>query len=448
MKAKIYIVLLGALILTSCKDYLDLKNSNAAQVPTSIKDLQDILDDFGRMNELRTPSYAESAADNFFIIGSSYNSLLPERKLLYRWEPFDYYFPTDWGTCYLPIYNSNFCLEGLAKINVNETNEKQWNNVYGSAHFYRAYYYLQLLWTYSAAYDPKGDNLGRGIVLRKVSDINIPNQFSTIEESYKQVIDDAHIAVKYLDDLPLVKARPSKAAAYALLARTYLSMGKYSEAGTAADASLRLFSDLMDYNNPSDGVKITATVPFTKFTKETIFYSEMNQRFQNHTPGYAMVDSNLMLTYEEDDLRRKAFFVASGKYYKFKGTYSHSPYWMFSGMTSAEMLLVRAESNARAGNISACLADVNLLLKHRWDKSKVYKPKEVTGKVEALNLVLKERRKELLMRGIRLSDVKRLNLEGADIVLVHIIDGERIEVHPNSSKLILGLPTDVKMYLE
>lgn len=448
MKLIIYTTLFCFIACTSCSHYLDPKNSNAYQVPTSIRDLQEILDDFGYMNERRTPSYAEAAADDYFLLDNNYKALLPERKLLYKWEAFDYLYPNDWSAAYLPIYNANFCLEVLDNIERTEANNNDWKNVYGSAHFYRAYYFLQLLWTYAPAFDPGGKNDGKGIVLRLKSDFNVKSGFSTVEACYQQVLNDAKVAVENLQDLPLVKSRPSKTGAYALLARAYLSMGLYEEARIAAYESLKLFSDLMDYNKPEDGIKISAAVPFSKFTKETIFYSEMGQKFPNYSPNRALIDSNLMDAYDGADLRRVAFFIASDRYFAFKGTYSHSVQWMFSGLTSAEMLLIRAECNARKGDLKTCVEDINLLLKHRWDKTKIFVPRSVQNKKEALELVLLERRKELLMRGIRLSDIKRLNLEGADIKMVRTIEGERIELSPNSPRLILNTPTDLNVFLK
>lgn len=447
MKLMIYFILCCLVVCTSCSHYLDPKNSNAYQVPTSIRDLQEILDDFGYMNERRTPSYAESAADDYFLLDNNYKALLPEMKLLYRWEAFDYAYPNDWSSAYLPIYNANFCLEILDKIERTEANSNDWKNVYGSAHFYRAYYFLQLLWTYAPAFNASGNNDGKGIVLRFKSDFNVKSEFSTVGECYQQVLKDAQVVVENLDDLPLLKSRPSKAGAYALLARAYLSMGLYEQAGKAADESLKLFDAMMDYNRPEDGIKISAAVPFSKFTKETIFYSEMGQKFQNYLPTRALIDSNLVASYDSADLRRIAFFSASGKYFKFKGTYSHSIQWMFSGLTTAEMLLIRAEYNAREGDIKACMQDVNLLIKNRWDHTKVFVPKATEDRNEALGIVLSERRKELLMRGIRLSDIKRLNLEGAGIKMARIVEGQRIVMEPNSQKIILNTPTDLDAFL-
>src|SRR5690606_37933267 len=129
------------------------------------------------------------------------------------------------------------------------------------------------------------------------------------QESYEAILSYALEAIQHLPDLPIVATRPSKWAAHALLARAYLSMRMYSEALSQAELALQIKSDLIDFNNPQDGINILAGVPFIRLNKETIFYSEMNRHFFVHLPAYgAAVDTVLFTHYYADDLRTKAFF--------------------------------------------------------------------------------------------------------------------------------------------
>lgn len=446
---RINLLLLSCLfcwIFTGCKEYLSIKSSNELAVPIELSDLQAILDDFSYMNELRTPSYLQAASDDFFLPEASFNSLLPELKLLYKWESFDYRHRNDWSQAYTPIYNSNYCLEILADIPKQKEEGNLWNNVYGSALFYRSYYFLQLLWTYAKAYDPKGNNDSRGIVIKTTTDFNQKSVFSSVEDSYHKVIEDVKVALEYLPDLPLLVTRPSKAAAHALLARAYLSMNLYKEAFLHANETLKLYSEVMDFNLPSDGININANNPFVRFTKETIFYSETNQVFPVHSPNRALVDTVLFELYDDADLRKKAFFRPNDRYQRFKGTHSHSINWLFSGLSTPEVLLIRAECYARLGSIEESMHDLNTLLIKRWDKNFSFFGKSALNQDEALSLVLEERRKELVMRGLRLSDIKRLNIEGRAIVLNRLIEGEIITLEPNSEKYQLVLPSDLERF--
>jgi len=62
---------------------------------------------------------------------------------------------------------------------------------------------------------------------------------------------------------------------------------------------------------------------------------------------------------------------------------------------------------------------------------------------DALQKVLTERRKQLVMRFVRWMDIKRLNKEGASITLKRIINGQLYSLPPNSNLYALAIPEDV-----
>src|SRR5690606_19342174 len=327
---KFTVIVLHLFVWTACSDYLDIKSNNRLAVPNTLQDLQALLDNAEVMNIYSTPSYLESATDNYFLTDSRYSSTPEQQKPLYEWLPVDYGFQNDWSISYQLVYNANFCFDMLNEIEVTAETKEAWNNVYGSALFFRAYSYLGLLWVYADTYNPSGGNDKPGIVLRASSDFNIPSKRSTLQEGYDQVIEDLEAAIAYLPEKPLVKTRPSKWAAYALLARAYLSMSDYRKAEIYADLCLEIDDMLMDYNNPDDGILIDANVPFNRFTKETIFYSDMAVNFRLHVPTTgSYVDTVLYKSYDDNDLRKTAFFRSSEAYFRFKGSYSHSSNWLF-----------------------------------------------------------------------------------------------------------------------
>lgn len=434
-------------LLSSCNDFLDEKSNNRLAVPVTIDDLQALLDNQTFINTLRTPSILQSSADDTFLLEQNYDGLSAENKLFYAWKPFDYFYSNDWSAAYQVIYTANYCLETLGNIPKNVQNRQAWENVYGSACFLKSYYYLGLLWAFSKEYDPKGNNDSRGIVLRSDSDFNVPSIFFTVGECYDEVISLAEESLGYLPETPLVKARPSKLAAHSLLARALLSMGMYEDALAHAEHALAIDDSLIDFNNADDGINIDAPTPFTKFTKETIFYSEMTQKFTLHRASTALIDTVLFQLFEDGDLRRRAYYQPSGKYHKFKGTHSHSIQWLFSGLTTAELYLIRAECRARNSELQAAMNDLNRLLKSRWDASIPYLEKIGGSKESVLKMVLDERRKELAMRGIRWSDIKRLNREGHEIQLTRKVGDETFVLQPQSEGFILPLPRDLDNFL-
>src|SRR5688572_21134808 len=115
--AAVFIVTLG-----SCKKYLDAKSSNGIAVATKLSDLQALLDEASTMNEIRTPSFGEASADDYFMLKSTFDARNPRDQDLYRWIPFDYNWDNDWSKAYTPVYTSNYCLELLEDMEVNNSN--------------------------------------------------------------------------------------------------------------------------------------------------------------------------------------------------------------------------------------------------------------------------------------------------------------------------------------
>ncbi|RKO69924.1 RagB/SusD family nutrient uptake outer membrane protein [Sphingobacterium puteale] len=445
MKITLIIILC---LFTSCGKFLDEKSSNKLAVPVSISDLQALLDNQSMINDKRTPAFLQASADDYFLPENVLNGLAAEEKLLYTWKPFDYYFGNDWSAAYHVVYTANYCLERLEKIPKTAENTASWDNVYGSARFLKAYCYLGLVWAFCREYDPDGSNDSRGIVLRNSSDFNVPSVFYTVGESYAEIIRLAEDCLQYLPEKPLVKARPSVPAAHSLLARALLSMGRYGQALIHSEKALLIDKALINFNSPADGIAINSETPFGKFTKETIFYSEMSQNFNIFHPGRAFADTALMALFEAGDLRLKAYYQSDGGYYKFKGTHSNTISSLFSGLTTAEMYLISAECHARAGNLAEGVRYLNTFRKSRWDASTAYQDIPADSKEKILGNVLDERRRELAMRGIRWSDIKRLNREGYGITLKRVLGEETIVLQPGSDSYILPLPKDLEKFFE
>lgn len=123
----------------------------------------------------------------------------------------------------------------------------------------------------------------------------------------------------------------------------------------------------------------------------------------------------------------------------FRGSYLGSGL-SFHGTTVAEMLLVRAECAVRSGNTEVALADLNTL----WEKRYVngsYPQIDLSNPKDILDLVLLERRKELIGRGARWMDLRRLNLdpERAE-VLSRSINGVTYTLSPNDPRYVLPIP--------
>lgn len=437
----LHFVTLAVMIIGSfsCQKFLSKKNNDQLIVPTTLRDLQSLLDDQTIMNS-GTPSFGETSATDYFLRPSTYASLSDGNLQFYTWRPYDY--PGgDWHKPAQPVYNSNLCLQYLD--NFKNTNAQEWKTIKGSALFFRSYYFLGLLWDYAKAWNEQSSATDPGIMLRTSADFNKLYQRSSVKDCYEMIIKDTRESVALLPVESAIATRPSKAAAYGLLGRTFWSMRNYKEAFLYTDSCLQLTSQLIDFNNDGE-INITANTPFKPFNKETVFYSLMtNNGFSLCYPYAGLVDSTLYSSYDEDDLRKQAYFRLNNGYYQFKGAYVSDPVnRLFTGIATDEIYLIRAECFIRNGKLQEGIDDLNTLLESRWRSNK-YIPVVVTDQESALNLVLNERRKELLFRGLRWIDIKRLNKEGRNIILTRAGGDKTYSLSPNDPYYALPLPEDL-----
>jgi len=443
MKTLKYILPIALLTLlhSSCKKYLEANADSAQLIPSTVEDVQALLDNSGKMNENSTPAFAEVAADDLFVKDETYNG---SPAPVYQWEEYFYKYPTDWAQLYSLVYTANLSLEILQKAKNSGESPATFNNAKGSALFFRGNSYLQLVWVFAKAYDAQTSASDPGIVLRTGSDFNVPSVRSAVSDAYEQVIRDLEAAADLLPAISVSKMRPSKAAAYTALARTYLSMRNYEAMYKYSDMALQIRAELMDFNNTDEVV--AGPFPFSEYpyNKEVLFFSSMNNRIAvpYKSPSLSYTDTLLYAQYDQNDKRRTIFFNESNGYHKFNGSFSGNSFLLFSGMATDELYLMRAEGHARAGRVSAAMADLNKLLESRYVTGS-FVPLTAATKEEALAFIFTERRKELLMRGLRWMDVKRRNKEGAGIVMTRKLNGKTYTLPPNDNRYALPLPADI-----
>jgi starch-binding outer membrane protein, SusD/RagB family len=439
------ILVLFSASFVSCKKYLDKKPDKSLVVPSAVQDLQAVLDNKVFMNN-GDASWDEASADNYYLTEDAYNTLLDFQKNAYRWQNSDYTYSsqsgTEWGHLYDAVYFCNLALENIENIDRN-SDPDGWNNVKGSALFYRAQTFLHTVWLFAKTYDKSTAKGDYGIVLRTTSDFNVPSARANLEDSYQKIIADLELASDLLPAIPQNVTRPSKSSAYACLARTFLSMREYDSAYKYSNLSLHIKNDLMDYNDPNMVNINSSTRPFKQLNPEVVFQKIISvYYFSNIYPSIERVDTILFDSYNDNDLRKVVFFrpVTSGHY--FKGTYNGDLSHLFTGIATDEVYLMRAECEARLNNKDAALNDLNTLMLTRW-RTGFFIPFTALTPQEALTIILTERRKELLFRGLRWMDIKRLNKEGGNITLMRIINGTSYILPPNDNRYALPLPLDI-----
>jgi hypothetical protein len=79
----------------------------------------------------------------------------------------------------------------------------------------------------------------------------------------------------------------------------------------------------------------------------------------------------------------------------------------------------------------------------RWSNNGSWAPFTASNSTEALNLILEERRKELVFRGLRWTDLRRLNKQGYNITLKRVLDGKTHILSPGDDRWVFPIPPDV-----
>ncbi|MGF7028576.1 RagB/SusD family nutrient uptake outer membrane protein [Sphingobacterium sp. HSC-15S19] len=439
-KSLAYLFFLGLVMcLAACNKFLSEKPDKSLAIPSTLKDFQALLDNKGALAS--EPNTGEISSDDYYLTQADWTSLSSEaNRRAHVWEK-DYLFQTrstEWQTFSTAVYYSNTVLEGLEKLDLSVKNSMEYNNIKGQALFYRAknVFAAGVIWCQS--YDAEVAAKELGLPLRQNTNFNEPSVRSTQEQTYNQIISDLMQAVPLLPIVPVSPVRPSKPAAYACLSRVYLAMGNYLQAGVYADSCLQLFDTLIDYNTLSGG---TATYPFVSLNKEVILDAGMPVG-QILNLSRAKVVEELYNQYDDNDLRKTLFFVrnADGSH-GFKGRYTGSAS-LFSGLATDEMFLTKAECLTRGGEWTEGIQVLNRLLVTRWKTGK-FSPVTANSENEALEIILKERRKQLLFRGLRWIDLKRLNREGRNITLKRVLSGKEFILYPNDLRYALPIPEDI-----
>lgn len=441
MKKNIIPIFILGLLLSACSSFLDKVPNSKLAVPSELRDLQLLLE-----NPLIYTNAAfipQVLTDDYYVTTTNWNGVADERiRNLYLWGKDE---NNGWNKLYQGVYNANVVLDELEGMDYNATTESELRDrITGSALFFRAFYHFWATQLYCRPYDRSSAPSDLGVPIKKSPDISEPIMRLSVQESYDEILNDLKLAVHLLPIKVDSRTLPDRSAAYGLLARVYLTMGDFESSYRYADTCINLFGDdkLLNFNNSID-VNLNGSIPFHVLNKEVIF----------HAIGYgnviinqaaAKIDSNLYALYDKDDLRKVAYFRtntgANAGTYAFKGRYDNSTSTIFFGIALNEMLLIRAETAVRLGQYNAAIADLNKLLNNRW-RTDTYIPYNFVDENSLLKKIIQERRKELVYRGLRWVDIRRLNVDPDLIGTVErIIDGERYQLEPNSERLTILIP--------
>ncbi|BAV10085.1 SusD family protein [Filimonas lacunae] len=425
--------------VTACKkqnEFLDAKSNDDYVVPTTLADFQALLDNSGILN-YNYISIGLTGIDNYYLVDNT--TVTPVYFVnAFLWKPDVFGITTyDGGytQAYIIVRSANIALEGLAKITETADNRLAYDSVKGHALFLRAFMFYNLVNTYAKQYNKVTASGDLGIPIRTFTDANILVQRSSVQDTYQQIISDLNGAVASLPVTARFVMRPSKLAAYALLAKAYLQMEEYAEAKKCCDSVLMYKNSLLNFTDPSISLSVTYRFPtYTKGNPEILYYAEGAANAiasPGTTVNKSYVDTVLYNSYSDNDLRKTLFYTyLQPQKARIIGTYTGGRN-QFAGLGINEVFFMRAECNVRLNNLTDGLKDMNDVLRNRY-KPGTYVDYVTSNADSALATVLMERRKEFPSTGqIRWEDLKRLNNDSRFAKkLTRVFEGKSYSLEP------------------
>lgn len=426
-------------LLQGCADFLDAKPDSALAHPSTLKDLRAILDHESFINN-GYPGIPEIAADEFYITYAGYATLPEWYRDDYTWEDNG----LDAGAYskpYQTISIANVVLEALDRIESGDATLRK--QLRGEALFLRGWMFFQLAQVYCAPYSIYDEGSGLGLVLRLDSDSEVRVGRAGLEQTYRQLFEDLKEALELLPLKSEYLTRPSKEVCYAALARAYLTVEDFEKAEEMVDALLQTRSNLLDYNM-LDGTK-RYPIELEK-NVELLYYGRAGSTGHYMANANTYIDPEVYALYGEHDLRKTLYYIEGASGMRFRGYYHGALADYFAGLAMDEMYLIKAECLARRGEMEEGLRYLNELCKHRYRTGHFYALK-VANSEELLKAVLVERRKQLVCRGLRWIDLRRLNGDSrfASTIQRKMYDGNREIVYtlePGDLRYTFLIPKD------
>ena len=217
---KILYFIIGAMLLTSCEDFLDSSNKtkkDSSNFPQTEADVSQLLTGvysiLGRPEPLGSLFFVSELMSDDRLGGGGTDDKSCKAIDQFKKDGDDT-FNNPWRAMYFGVYRSNYLLSSLDDVEWNSEESK--NKILGEAHFLRAYFYFDLVRMF-----------GEVPLMIDPEPVNIPK--SPASEIYTQIATDLKTSIELLpsvkfQDIDRAKdlGRVTKWAAEALMARVFL----------------------------------------------------------------------------------------------------------------------------------------------------------------------------------------------------------------------------------
>ncbi len=459
MKIKYISILISVVVFTSCNDFLDVKPVGKL-IPTEVTQFENLLNNTSTISSHYIDNNSGCGmaffGDNFFVSENQakYNYLSTSPNID-RYAAYIFYEPFEdpnkmsytWEN---GIYRAtglfNNVIDGIEDLGMTEDTYAK--GVIAQAKAGRAWSYLVGGLGYGPMYNPNGANDTKTIPYRTSGEPSTPNpQLATTAELFELLKTDLDYAVINAPKNVGNPVRANKAAAYALRALYWMYMRNWTEMYNDADEAWKLSianegsEDKLFYNyndfyyqedasaSPRPGEDVEIYLQLKHRSGDTDFNkSYSREHLLYRVSGAATIsypsDDFIALFDKETDMRYKLFMLKSVGYSTTVGGVVHEDgvrYYYIrgsrmldnEGITYPELLLMRAEAQARNHQLGGALSDLNTLRKYRYAGTNTDLPNGSSlNEDQLLEEILKERRRELPLGSFqRVFDLRRYVLD-------------------------------------
>jgi tetratricopeptide (TPR) repeat protein len=440
MNKLIYILMIGGILMgnAGCRKYVEIPPEQSKVLSTTT-DYQQLLYNYNTIEQSYFyPLYSGDEITSEEAVWQ--NTLNPTMTNVHTWNE-KFVSSTeedpDWSETYKRIFIYNTVIDGVMGSTGSDA-EKQ--AAMASALVHRAYDYYTLVNSYAKQYDAATAATDPGVPLVLQPKFLTDLTRASIAQVYDLVVADINQALPALPNLPDFSPNPSKAAAYAILARVYLNKREFTEAKRYAELSLGLKSALLDLNLYKAA---PTTLPNKVLNPEELFFKRTRSG-SNSFPLSADAES----MFDKVNDLRYTIFTGAGPSVPGSNTLNTRVYMRFRlagdgtyvGPSVPEMMLIKAECEARANNPSGAATVLNELRKKRFNNTVPYVDVAPASGDVALRMVIDERKREFLGRGFRWFDLRRLNKDAGFVnTVTRVFKGTTYKLEPNSNRYTFAI---------
>lgn len=295
----------------------------------------------------------------------------------------------------------------------------------------RASIYFDLINQFGNPYKSSTAGSDLGFPIIQEADVSVKSfNRNSVQEVYDFMIKDLTSAISGLPVNRKSVTRFSRAAAEALLAKVYLFMGKYTEAGTRLDAAFIDLSNsgadvgLYDYNHAflNPGGEFLPIGRFgpnypgnnTYLTRETVVLKTSQANSADFSINGLVMSPQTMALYQPSDLRLNLYSNLHSDFTPIPGglVRKYALQYIHTGIDLPDMILMQAEVRARTNHLSTAKESLELLRKNRMPAADAVIPQAIENdQVALLKFTMEERTREFAGEGKRWLDMRRLSVD-------------------------------------